>query len=78
MLVGGGFVDAVEAVALGRVEALFLARSEFDQLLRAAVVRACEAGVPRLVLAELIGVHRSTLYRQWLTVAEATGGEECE
>ena len=60
-------MEVAEAVALGRVEALFSARSEFDGLLRAAVVSACAAGVPRLLLAELLGVHRSTLYRQWLT-----------
>ena len=62
-------MDNAEAVALGRIEALFSARNEFDSLLRAAVVAACAAGVPRLVIAELLGVHRSTLYRQWLTAA---------
>ena len=65
-----------EAVALGRVEALFSARSEFDGLLRAAVLAACAAGVPRLLLANLLGVHRSTLYRQWLT--EGGSVDDCE
>jgi hypothetical protein len=69
-------VELGEAVALGRVEALFSARTEFDVLLRAAVVAACSAGVPRLLLADLLGVHRSTLYRQWLT--EDGSGHGCD
>lgn len=54
-----------QAESIGQVRALVRTRSTYDELLTEAVKSACELGVPRAVLAEVLGVHRATFYRQF-------------
>lgn len=65
-------MDRVEALlAIGRVQALVEARDEFDALIAQAVREACSIGVNRSVIADVLGVHRATLYRQYLSADDA-------
>lgn len=66
---------AFEIAALARLEALWEARSRFDAMVREAVQEVCARGVHRGRVAEVLGVHRATLYRQFLT-AELVEADE--
>jgi hypothetical protein len=59
--------------ALADVRALLELWSEFDARLNNAVVAAWAVGVPRVVLARTLGVHRATLYRQYPAVQKSAG-----
>lgn len=54
-----------QAESIGSVRALLGTRSVYDELLRESLRQACELGVPVTVLAEVLGVHRATFYRQY-------------
>lgn len=67
--------QSVEA-AVGEVRALLRSRAAAERLLVAALLDACDAGVPRAVLADLLGIHRATLHRQFLSGRSATVVDE--
>ena len=54
-----------QAQSIGQVRALHEARSTYEHLLSEAVREACGLGVPRSVLADVLGIHRATFYRQY-------------
>lgn len=58
-------IDPVEALANVRVLAAH--RQMFHSMLEEAVRAACAAGVRRDDLADVLGVHRATFYRQFVT-----------
>lgn len=68
VLVGRCLVGDDRERALADVRALLELWQEFDTRLNRAVVAAWAAGVPRVVLARTLGVHRSSLYRQFPVV----------
>jgi hypothetical protein len=53
------------AEALARVRVLADHREMFQSMLEEAVAMACAAGVRRDDLAEALGVHRATFFRQF-------------
>jgi hypothetical protein len=67
---GRGTWDQAEAVGL--VRALIRTRAGFDVQLAEAVREASELGVPKSMLADVLGVHRATLYRQFGSVMFGT------
>lgn len=54
---------------LDKIRGLAAARESIDRVLAAAVAEALEARVDRRDLANALGMHRSTLYRQYVTPA---------
>lgn len=58
-------LEALEALA--RVRVLASHRRVFQQMLEEAVQEACEVGVKRDDLADALGVHRATFYRQFIS-----------
>lgn len=57
---------------LGEVRGLLAARALLDRALDDAVAEAVDAGVHRGELARVLGVHRATFYRQFVTGREAS------
>lgn len=55
----------MQADLLGQVRALHRTQATFEALLDDAVAAAVVAGVSRIVLAEVLGVHRATFYRRF-------------
>ena len=66
----------VQADALGQLRSLLRGRQVFDELLAEAVRAACATGVARSTVAEVLGVHRATLYRQFLPAVSDADRED--
>lgn len=56
--------EMVDTLALADVRSLLQARDVLDVMLSDAIESAWAAGVSRVAMSRLLGVHRSVLYRR--------------
>jgi hypothetical protein len=69
-------MDDTALRSLDEVRAIVAARTFMDDALRKAVKECIAADVDRSMLAHLLGVDRSTLYRRYVW-ADAQAGQTC-